>query len=153
MSNTFQCSLKDLKDTHRLGTILSTLLKPGHVVGLQGPIGAGKTTLVKSIARGLGVQEEVQSPTFNLFRMHTTGRIPLWHFDCYRLEGHLADLGFDEYLEEDAIAVIEWPEFFPGQLPKRMIAITMTVEANDQRLMTISTDDQAWLLQFRKLWI
>lgn len=152
MANSFTIHLSSLNDTLRLGQLLSTLLKPGQVLGLKGPIGAGKTTFVKAIARGLGVQEEVQSPTFNLFRMHTSGRIPLWHFDCYRLEGHHADLGFDEYLEDQAIAIIEWPEFFPGVLPLHMIQVNVEVLANDERRMTIISSDEAWLNQLQTQW-
>jgi tRNA threonylcarbamoyladenosine biosynthesis protein TsaE len=152
MKSIFTVHLEHLEDTKRLGLILSKILKPGDVIGLKGVMGAGKTTLVQSIAKGLDIQEEVQSPTFNLFRMHQSGRIPLWHFDCYRLEGHSSDLGFEEYIGEDAIAVIEWPEFFPGRLPNNLISMTIEIGEHQTRIITISTSNAAWLESLRSLW-
>ena len=152
MTSLFKVHLKNLEATNRFGLLLSTLLKPGDVVGLKGVIGSGKTTLVQAIAKGLGIQEEVQSPTFNLFRMHQSGLFPLWHFDCYRLEGHTSDLGFEEYLGEDAIAMIEWPEFFPGRLPRNLISLTFEIGDNQVRHLTVSTSNDLWLDSLRTLW-
>lgn len=152
MIHDWTCTLRDLNDTNHLGRILSSLLKPGHVIGLSGSIGAGKTTLVQAIAKTLGIQDDVQSPTFNLFRMYQTERFPLYHFDCYRLEGQHGDLGFEDYVNSEAISLIEWPEFFPGQLPPHTINLQMTIKDHQVRLITITSSDASFINNLRLIW-
>jgi len=95
-------------ETRALGVRLAAVLEPGDVIALEGDLGSGKTELVKGLADGLGVTAPVHSPTFVLHH-HYPGRIPLEHYDLYRLEGTgWVDAGLDEPLN-DAIAVIEWP--------------------------------------------
>ena len=105
----------NLKETLNLGEKLSQQLKPQSVVLLQGPIGAGKTSFVQGIAKGLFISEDITSPTFALSHHYKSGKIPLIHLDLYRLENiSLAKEVFlteeEEALENKAILVIEWPE-------------------------------------------
>ena len=95
-------------ETEALGEQLGTRLKPGDLVVLAGPLGSGKTTFVRGMARGTGSDAQVQSPTFTLVRIYP-GRVQLAHVDLYRVKaaGELADLGLDELLDEGAM-VIEW---------------------------------------------
>lgn len=101
-------------DTLDLGIELGQTLKPGDVIALCGGLGAGKTVLAKGIAKGLGISEEVTSPTFTLLRQYQ-GRLTLCHFDLYRIEDdqELEHIGFYDYLGGDNVCVIEWPENAP----------------------------------------
>ena len=107
------------EDTAYIGEVLGRTLHVPLVVALQGELGAGKTVFVRGAARGLGVKEQVSSPTFVLMKIYQ-GRLPVYHFDFYRLSGddeEADQLGFEEYLPGDGIAFIEWPERLPRILP------------------------------------
>ncbi len=97
--------------TRRLGERLGEILQVGDVVLLHGTLGAGKTALTQGIGRGLGVAEAVNSPTFTLLKEYA-GRLPLYHFDLYRLDdpGEVETLGFEQYFEGDGVSVVEWAE-------------------------------------------
>ena len=103
-------------------------LRAGDVVLLQGDLGAGKTEFVKGLAAGLGVKERVTSPTFALLNVYQ-GRVPVYHFDLYRLEHpeELAEIGFDEFLGGAGVAVVEWPDRFWEEMPKEFIQVQLTV--------------------------
>ena len=107
--------VENLKETLNLGIKLSHNLNPKSIVLLQGPIGAGKTSLVQGIAKGLSISEDITSPTFALSHHYNSGRIPLIHLDLYRLENSSSakEVFFseeEEALQSEAILVIEWPE-------------------------------------------
>jgi tRNA threonylcarbamoyladenosine biosynthesis protein TsaE len=93
--------------------------KSGLVIALSGDLGAGKTQLVKGIARGLGIATRVHSPTFTLVNIYTGGRLTLYHLDLYRLETseQILSAGLEEYLKPDGVAVIEWAERWFGEVP------------------------------------
>jgi len=97
--------------THRLGALLGGLLRPGDVVLLEGPLGAGKTALTQGIGAGLGVRETINSPTFTILKEYV-GRLPLYHFDLYRIEDpeELFALGFEDYFGGDGVCVVEWAD-------------------------------------------
>lgn len=98
-------------ETESLGERLGSRLRAGDVLALYGGLGAGKTAFVRGVARGLGIQGRVTSPTFTLVNEYE-GRIPLFHFDLYRLSGsqELFDLGWDEYLDRGGVCAVEWSE-------------------------------------------
>ena len=98
--------------TERLGRALAPALRTGDVVSLSGDLGAGKTQLVKGLARGLGITARVHSPTFTLVNEYGGGRRRLFHLDLYRLEtrGQIVSAGLEEFLQPDGVAVIEWAE-------------------------------------------
>jgi len=106
-----------------LGQKMAQDLKPGSVLALQGGLGAGKTHFAKGIAAGLGCGAEVTSPTFTLAHEYAGGRLPLYHFDFYRMasEDEVLRIGWDEYLDENGVMVVEWPDKFPGLLPEGAI--------------------------------
>jgi len=99
-------------ETESLGQSWGLSASSGLVIGLSGDLGAGKTQLVKGIARGLGVTSRVHSPTFTLVNQYTGGRLTLFHLDLYRLETptQIVSAGLEEYLQPDGVAVIEWAE-------------------------------------------
>ena len=107
--------VENLKETLNLGEKLSQKLNPQSIVLLKGPIGAGKTSFVQGIARGLSISEDITSPTFALSHHYNSGKIPLIHLDLYRLENSSSAKEFffseeEEALQSEAILVIEWPE-------------------------------------------
>jgi tRNA threonylcarbamoyladenosine biosynthesis protein TsaE len=126
-------------ETVRAGEILAGILEPGDVVALTGDLGAGKTHLVQGVARGLGVAEPVSSPTFNLLVVHP-GRVPLYHFDLYRLERaeELDDIGFAEMLESGGVSLIEWGDKFPEELPGDHLAVTIRVREGSERTFELA---------------
>ncbi|MFO0794946.1 MAG: tRNA (adenosine(37)-N6)-threonylcarbamoyltransferase complex ATPase subunit type 1 TsaE [Candidatus Brocadiaceae bacterium] len=131
---------KGAHETIVLGIKLGELLSPGHVVALVGELGAGKTTLVKGIVQGLGVKDKrtVKSPTFSL--VHTyEGRMPIYHFDAYRLEGdyEMFALGSDEMIYGDGVSLIEWADRVSGCLPQEYLKITLTLVSDNERYVEL----------------
>ena len=126
-------------ETRALGEKLASRLKAGDVVVLEGELGAGKSELARGIARGLGVTETVTSPSFTILNVYESGRCPLYHFDWYRLENEeeLYELGMDEYLGGDGIAVIEWAERCPEAVPENVLRIRLEVTGGESRRITI----------------
>jgi tRNA threonylcarbamoyladenosine biosynthesis protein TsaE len=100
---------KTIEETIEFGEKLGSLLFPGAVVTLNGDLGAGKTTFTKGIAKALGVERVVSSPTFTIMKMYE-GKYPLYHMDVYRLEGIGYDYDLEEYIYGDGVCVIEWSE-------------------------------------------
>jgi tRNA threonylcarbamoyladenosine biosynthesis protein TsaE len=105
-------------DTEALGEAWGRAARNGLVIGLSGDLGAGKTQLVKGIARGLGITGRVHSPTFTLVNVYTGGRLTLFHLDLYRLETReqILSAGIEEYLRPEGVTVIEWAERLFGQV-------------------------------------
>ena len=125
-------------ETRALGEKLASRLKAGDVVVLEGELGAGKSELARGIARGLGVTETVTSPSFTILNVYESGRCPLYHFDWYRLESEeeLYELGMDEYLGGDGIAVVEWAERCPDAVPENVLRIRLEVTGGESRRIT-----------------
>lgn len=112
------------------------MLRPGDTIVLRGDLGSGKTTWTQGLARGLGVTEDVTSPTFVILSEYTSGRLPLYHMDAYRLERpeEVYDLGFDDLLCHDGVFVIEWPENIEPLLPDDYLEIILTHVKNGRSL-------------------
>lgn len=131
--------LKNLEDTERFGYRLGSVLEGGDIVCLTGDLGAGKTTLTKSIAKGLDVKDYVTSPTFALINEYK-GRVPVYHFDVYRLEGieDVIDLGFEEYFYSKGVTIIEWGNKIEKFLPEDILTIELNRgKKDDERIVSI----------------
>jgi tRNA threonylcarbamoyladenosine biosynthesis protein TsaE len=115
-------------ETREVGARLATVLQPGDVVALYGELGAGKTRLIQGICRGLGVREEVTSPSFVLINEYR-GRIPVYHFDFYRLERleEIAGLGIEEYFDGSGVCLIEWADRAEPLLPPERIEVVISL--------------------------
>lgn len=113
-------------------------LQPNDVVALCGDLGAGKTHFVKGLVAGCGSEEPVTSPTFTLLHEYRGGRLPVFHFDFYRLESRaeIERIGFDDYLSDDGVAVIEWADRFPELLPPRARWIRIAAGEGSERLIS-----------------
>lgn len=122
-------------ETRVLGERLAEQLKAGDVILLEGPLGAGKSELARGVAKGLGVQETVTSPSFTILNVYESGSVPLYHFDWYRLEcaEELYELGMDEYLGGDGIALVEWPGRCPDAVPEDCLRIRIEAEGENKR--------------------
>ncbi len=120
-----------------MGTKIASLLKPGDVIGLFGNLGSGKTTFVKGLAHGLKVKAaKVHSPTFVLLNIYN-GRLPVYHFDLYRLDDEQAigELGYEEFLYGDGVAVVEWAEKLKKLMPAEYLKIEFVHKGEDKRLI------------------
>lgn len=126
-------------NTIDLGKEFASKLSVGDVVCLEGDLGTGKTHFIKGIAEGLGIDaSKVSSPTFNIVNEYT-GEIPLYHFDCYRIEREeeMQEIGFDDYLFGDGVSVIEWPSKISGLIPENAIKINMEHAGKTKRIIFI----------------
>lgn len=130
---------KSSDETVQLGERLGRMLRPGDFIALVGELGAGKTQFAKGIARGLEVDPgtPVTSPTYTILNIYP-GRLPLYHFDLYRLEGaHDVDaLGFEEYFSGDGACVVEWAERLDGDLPDDVLTVTLSHEDVEERTVS-----------------
>ena len=130
---------KSTDQTLELGEKLARHLRKGDIVCLEGDLGSGKTTLIKGIAKGLHIApEKVNSPTFVLMNAYH-GRLPLYHFDLYRLEAihEISSIGYEEFLYGDGVAVIEWAERLGQLTPKEYLRIELAHKGENQRLIKI----------------
>ena len=134
---------KSTAETRALGEKIAARLQPGDVLLLEGGLGAGKSELTRGIARGLGVTETVTSPSFTILNVYESGRCPLYHFDWYRLESaeELYELGMDEYIGGDGIAVVEWAERCPDAVPDRVIRVRLEVTGDETRQIEIDGEN------------
>ena len=123
------------EETRFIGSEFVGNVATGTVLSLIGDLGAGKTEFVKGLALGLGIDAEVTSPTFTILHEHRGGRLPLFHFDFYRLreEWELNEIGFDEYLRAGGVCAIEWGDKFPNRLPPDSTRVFFSILESDRR--------------------
>lgn len=135
--------LKDLSSTEEFGREFAEGLKAGSTIALIGPLGAGKTTLTKAIAKGLGVTETITSPTFTVVCEYETGRLPLYHFDVYRVndEDELFELGVEEYFHKGGVCLVEWADLVMDLLPEDTIVLRLDYGENEEE-RTISIEEK-----------
>ena len=113
---------------------------PNMVICLIGDLGTGKTIFTKGFAQAMEINEEITSPTFNIIKEYTSGDMPLYHMDVYRLDGKVEDLGIDEYYTKRGITIIEWADMISDYLPERRLEIKIksSAEDEDKRIITIT---------------
>lgn len=127
-------------DIKALGVEIAKGLKPGDIISLTGNLGTGKTTLSKAIAEGLGITEMITSPTFTIVQEYESGRLPLYHFDVYRINHveEMYELGYEEYFFGQGVCIIEWADLIEEIIPEDSIKIRLEYgEKEDQRILEI----------------
>ena len=126
--------------TRQLGASLAAQLKPGDVLLMLGDMGVGKSEFTRGLARGLGVTGYVTSPTFTILQVHDDGRMPLYHFDWYRLSDveELYELSMDEYLYGDGVSVIEWPSKAEEAIPEIYLQVELIPTGDEDRIIVFT---------------
>ena len=147
-------NLENLEATEAFGRSLGQLLFPGAVIALIGPLGSGKTHLVRAITEGLGVSDRrvVNSPTFVLLQEYH-GRLPIYHFDAYRLSNvaDWYDLGGHEFAEGSGVCLIEWADRVEAALPTEQLRLTLTITGPTNRQVTLEPLGARWEELVRRL--
>ncbi len=140
-----QITTESVEQTEALGRALAARLQPGDVIAYTGDLGAGKTALTRGIAAGLGIEEPVLSPTYTIVNEYRSGRLPLFHFDLYRIgsEDELFEIGWEDYLAQGGVCAVEWSENVPELLNGALhIAISRGSDSEDERIITWEGDER-----------
>ena len=126
--------LKNEEETRAFGLELGASLRKGDIVALIGDLGTGKTALTKYIAEGLGIRETITSPTFTIVQEYRQGRLPLYHFDVYRIGDpeEMYELGYEEYFYGDGVCIIEWADLIEELLPEYTKVIRIEYGKNQE---------------------
>lgn len=113
------------KDTYELGEKIGQMAKPGMVISLTGDLGVGKTVFTQGLAKGLGIEEPVNSPTFTIVQVYEEGRLPLYHFDVYRIGDieEMDEIGYEDYVYGEGVSLIEWANLIEEILPEHFTEI------------------------------
>lgn len=132
-----------VEETQRIAAVLARLVSPGAIIALDGDLGAGKTHFVQGFAAGLGVNSAVTSPTFNVMCEYPEGRMPLYHFDLYRLEDplELEDIAFYDLVEADGVSCIEWARKFADEIPSSALWVSIETNADGSRSIRASASE------------
>ena len=127
------------QETWALGRSLGEKARAGEIYMLEGDLGTGKTVLTQGFAAGLGITEPVNSPTFTILQIYDEGRLPLYHFDVYRLSGagEFLDTGAEDYLEDSGLSVIEWADIVADALPEDALLIHIEYAGESARKITV----------------
>ena len=130
-----------LKETQELAAKFAKKLGPSSIIAFVGELGAGKTSFIQGLASGLGIKKNyyVNSPTFTILNVYHGGKMPIYHYDWYRIgcQWEAADLGLEEHFDGKGVTVIEWAEKFPNLLPERTIWVKLAVVGEDKRRITV----------------
>ena len=126
------------QDTIELAQNIESEKFPNMVICLDGDLGSGKTVFTKGFAKSLEIEEDVTSPTFNIIKEYTSGELPLYHMDVYRLDGNIEDLGIEEYYKKGGICIIEWSETIRDYLPEERLDIRIKVVGEEKRVIVIT---------------
>jgi tRNA threonylcarbamoyladenosine biosynthesis protein TsaE len=128
----YKWTLAGVNETQRFAERLAERLQPADLLALEGDLGAGKTTFTQGLARGLGVQRVVNSPTFTIIKEYQ-GRLPLYHMDVYRVGDDVDSLGLDDYFFGEGICVVEWASLIEDVLPPERLTIFLRKTGDEQR--------------------
>ena len=131
------------EQTEALGAHLAQRLKPGTVIAYRGDLGAGKTAFTRGLARGLGITEPVTSPTYTIVNEYLSGKMPLFHFDMYRLSSsdELFDIGWEDYLERGGLCAVEWSENVDDAM-ENALWVTIEKTGENSRRITVSGGEE-----------
>ena len=131
-------------DTLEIAENIESEKFPGMVICLDGELGSGKTVFVKGFAKALGINETITSPTFSLVKEYSDGELPLFHMDVYRLDDSREEFGLSDYLNQDGVCIIEWPEMIEDQLPEERLDIKIKVIDDETRVLIFTPYGQQY---------
>ena len=132
------------EDTLEIAENIESEKFPGMVICLDGELGSGKTIFVKGFAKALGITETITSPTFSLVKEYFDGELPLFHMDVYRLDDSNEEFGLDDYLNQDGVCIIEWPEMIENQIPEERLDIKIKVIDDETRVLVFTPYGQQY---------
>ena len=132
------------QDTLEIAENIESEKFPGMVICLDGELGSGKTVFVKGFAKALGINETITSPTFSLVKEYYEGEMPLFHMEVYRLDEGADSFGLSDYLNQDGICIIEWPEMVQDQLPDERLDVKIKVIDDDTRVLVFTPYGQQY---------
>lgn len=149
--------INNAEETREFAQVIGKVAQPGDNLILTGELGAGKTTLTKGIAEGLGIAQMIKSPTYTIIREYQNGRLPLYHMDVYRVEDGALDLGLDEYFEGDGLSVIEWGTLLGEALPEDYLELVLEKDSENAdyreiHFVTHGSQSEAFLNRIKKEW-
>lgn len=125
------------RETIEIAQNLESEKFPNMVICLEGDLGSGKTIFTKGFAQALGIEENVTSPTFNIIKEYTSGELPLYHMDVYRLDGKVDDLGIEDYYNRNGVTIIEWSDTIKDYLPSERLVVKFKVIDENTRTLTL----------------
>ncbi|MET3291711.1 tRNA (adenosine(37)-N6)-threonylcarbamoyltransferase complex ATPase subunit type 1 TsaE [Brevibacillus fluminis] len=145
MEKTYKWRLDNAGKTRDFAAALAAMLAPGDFLSLEGDLGAGKTTFTQGLAQGLGIKGAVNSPTFTIMKEYA-GRLPLYHFDVYRVGEDIESVGADEYFYGDGVCVVEWASLIEAWLPQDRLTIMLgRGDENDVRFIALSPQGKRYV--------
>lgn len=131
----YKYTSKNEQDTMEIAENIESEKFPGMVICLDGELGSGKTVFAKGFAKALGITDTITSPTFSLVKEYLDGEMPLFHMDVYRLDDSNEEFGLADYLNQDGVCIIEWPEMIEDQLPEERLDIKIKIVDDDTRVL------------------
>lgn len=140
----YRITTKCEEDTMEIAQNLESEKFPNMIICLNGDLGSGKTVFTKGFAMGLGIEENITSPTFNIIKEYTSGEMDLYHMDLYRLEGDVKNLGLDEYFTKNGVVIIEWADMIEEYLPEERLDIKFKVIDEDTRVLIFKPHGQKY---------
>lgn len=132
------------EDTIHLAQNIESEKFPNMVICLNGDLGTGKTLFTKAFADAMGIKEHVTSPTFNIVKEYTSGELPLYHMDVYRLDGNVDGLGIEEYFEKGGVVIIEWADTIEEYLPDERLDLTFIAAGENSRIIKIDAYSEVY---------
>ena len=136
------------EETERLGKALAALLQPGDIIAYRGDLGAGKTAFTRGLAKGLGCRDQVTSPTYTIVNEYLSGRLPLFHFDMYRLASSddLWSIGWEDYLDRGGVCAVEWSENVDDAMENALWVTLESLGGDDRRITLEGEKDLAAII-------
>lgn len=150
-------AVEGISETEAFAKVIGHTAQAGDIIILSGDLGAGKTTMTKGIALGLGIEQMIKSPTYTIIREYQNGRLPLYHMDVYRVAGQTEDLGLEEYFDGDGLSVVEWGQLLGEDRPEGYLAILLEKDPENEEKRVISLEGVghsgvAFLERIEKKW-
>lgn len=140
----YKITSRSVEDTMELAENIESEKFPGMIICLDGELGSGKTVFVKGFAKSLGLDETITSPTFNIVKEYTTGEMPLYHMDVYRLEDENENIGLEDYFNGNGVSIIEWSELISDILPDERLDIKFKILDENTRIIKLTPYGQKY---------